>query len=191
MGEAQIRQPLMSGHCSSMGRVSENGIAAHERCQRNGGGQRANPQRIFQPCPCACHFPAPEDVELFECSECGGLIIEAPNWPLDDHGDMRYTHVDWIVNDDGVIVGGTGRALGEECGTKAPVSGNTATTKDCARCGDDFTPVGRERICPECKASEVVEVVDEFEALMNAFDDEEGEDDDEFADLDDLDFEDV
>jgi hypothetical protein len=130
-------------------------------------------------------------VELFECEACGGLIIEAPHWPLDEDGDVRYTHVDWIINDDGVIVGGTGRALGEECGTKAPVSGNEPRDKDCIRCGYPFIPAGREQICAGCKTAEVVEVVDEFEALMNAFDDEEGEDDDEFADLDDLDFDEV
>lgn len=48
--EAVIRKPLMSGHCASGGTDYNN--AAHERCQRNGGFQRANPKREFQPCPC-------------------------------------------------------------------------------------------------------------------------------------------
>jgi hypothetical protein len=189
MGEAEIRNPLMSGHCAFMGRKSPNGIAAHARCA---GGQRANPQKIYQPCPCPCHFPPAEEMELFECGECGGLIIEAPRWPLDVDGDTRYTHMDLVINDDGEVVGGSGRALGEDCNTKPRVSGNEAQSrdKDCSRCGDTFTPKGRERICPGCKAAEVVETVDEFEALMADLDDAEDEDD-EFADLDDLDFDDV
>lgn len=188
-GEAEIRRPLMSGHCAFMGRESPNGIAAHARCA---GGQRANPAKMFQPCPCPCHFPAPSEMELFECGECGKVIIEASRWPLDEDGDVRYTHMDLVLNDDGEIVGGTGRALGEECGVTLVSRNDEPKSKDrdCTRCGDIFTPAGRERICPDCKAAEVIETVDEFDALMADLDMDE-EDDDDFADLDDLDFEDA
>lgn len=187
-GEAEIRRPLMSGHCAFMGRESENGRASHARCA---GGQRANPEKTFQPCPCPCHFPEPDDMELYECGSCGQVIIEAPRWPLDEDEDTRYTHMDLILNDDGEVVGGSGRALGEECG--GTVSRNVeskSTERDCSRCGSEFTPKGRERICPDCKAAEVAETVDEFEALMADLEDDDGGDDDDFADLDDLDFED-
>lgn len=190
MGEAEIRKPLMSGHCAFMGRESENGRAAHARCA---GGQRANPSKTFQPCPCPCHFPDPGEMEFFECGACGQVIIEAPRWPKDEDEDVRYTHMDIVLNDDGEPVGGTGRALGEECGGSVRVSGNdepAAKTRDCVRCGDEFTPAGRERICPECKAAEVTEAVDEFDALLSEFEEDE-DDDDDFADLDDLDFEDA
>lgn len=119
LGEAIIRKPLMSGHCASGGTDYTN--ASHERCQRNGGYQRANPQKEFQPCPCPCHYGvgpdvlAPElEVEVYECGGCGREIIEAVFWPLDADGDPRYTHID-----------GTGKALGEDC-TQSPakVSGN-------------------------------------------------------------------
>lgn len=105
-----IRKPLMSGHCASHAgkdSLSKQEFAAHDRCQRNGGGQRANPKREFQPCPCAFHYG-----EIFECGGCGREIAEALLWPFDEDGDMRYTHID-----------GSGRALGEDCaaGGKAPV----------------------------------------------------------------------
>jgi hypothetical protein len=106
LGEAVIRQPLMSGHCSVGG-------TGHERCQRNGGGQRANPARLFQPCPCVCHYTnADDELEVYECGACGGEIVECAYWPLDEDGDVRYAHVD-----------ASGRVLGEEC-TRKPVSRN-------------------------------------------------------------------
>lgn len=163
MGEATIRRPLKSGHCSTAG---------HERCQRNGGFQRANPAKEFQPCPCWCHYPT-DDVEFYECGECGKIIIEATYWPLDEDEDPRYTHLDIVLNDEGEIIGGTGEALGEECHVR--VSRNDPSlpvdnTKDCTRCGDPFTPKGRERICSDCRAAEVEELIE-----------------DDFSDLDDLD----
>lgn len=81
-----IRRPLISGHCAHPGVVPEE---SHARCQRNGGFTRANPDKVFQPCPCRCHFPAEE----YEC-ECGATLVEAPHYPLDEDGDVRYVHLD-------------------------------------------------------------------------------------------------
>lgn len=176
MGDAKIRKPLMSGHCS----VGNEG--AHERCQRNGGGQRANPEKMFQPCPCACHYPITADTDLFECEGCGAVLIAVDYWPLDAEDDVRYTHIDLIFNDEWEIVGGTGRALGEECG----VSRNTepkSRERDCSRCGDEFTPEGRERVCPDCRAVEAAEKQAELDALDDLSD---LDDEDDFSDLDDL-----
>lgn len=186
MGEAIIRKPLMSGHCAFMGRESPNGRAAHARCA---GGQRANPAGEFQPCPCPCHYPDPADAELFECGECGKVIIEATRWPHDTEDEVRYTHMDWIVNDDYEVVGGTGRALGEECHQTVTVSRNAEKSsgreRDCTRCGDEFTPKGRERICPDCRAAEVAETTDEFESVMAELSEDLDEDFDAMmADLD-------
>lgn len=160
LGEAVIRQPLMSGHCAVGG-------TGHERCQRNGGGQRANPQCIFQPCPCPCHYTnADDELEVFECGACGGEIVECGYWPLDADGDVRYAHVD-----------GDGRVLGEECTRKAPVSRNIEPVEaDCIRCGSEFTPSSAERICSGCIQAEEDET-DDFSDL---------DDEDDFSDLDDL-----
>lgn len=89
-----IRRPLMSGHCA------HHSEGSHERCERNGAGSRANPDKIFQPCPCRDHFPDEE----FEC-ECGATIVAAPHYPLDEDGDVRYVHFDPK----------TGRIVDEEC----------------------------------------------------------------------------
>jgi hypothetical protein len=187
-GEAEVRRPMMSGHCANArfnhdtSKMTPHGREAHARCA---GGQRANPAKVFQPCACGCHLPAPADAELFDCGECGKIIIEAPRWPCypgieDEPGDPRYTHMDWTLNDAGEVVGGTGRALGEECYTTPRVSRNTEPVedrvKDCTRCGDEFTPKGRERICPECKAAELSEKDDEVESVMAELDEVLGED---------------
>lgn len=187
MSDAIIRRPLMSGHCNTAN-ASSVPLEAHARCTRNGGGNRANPLKEFQPCPCACHFMDADGAapERFECEGCGKDVIEAVGWPtyteVNDEGEReeftRYTHVD-----------AQGFALGEDCA----VSGNPKTdsadkTRDCSRCGAEFRPEGRERVCPKCKADDAAAdaaKVDEFEALMAEFD-EDDEDEDDFADLDDL-----
>ncbi len=96
-----IRKPLLSGWCSTVSTDPVTGETSHERCERLGGGQRANPAKEFQPCPCPCHYG-----EEFECGGCGRTIREAPLWPYDVDGDLRYTHIDR-----------DGRAVGEDCAT--------------------------------------------------------------------------
>ena len=94
-----MRTPQMSGWCSTVS-ILNDGTESHTRCT---GGNRANPFREFQPCPCQCHYPDEE----YEC-ECGGVLKEAPLWPQEDEdmeGEPVYTHIDPR----------TGRALGEEC----------------------------------------------------------------------------
>ena len=198
MGEAVIRKPLMSGHCANARfnhdatKMSAQGREAHARCA---GGQRANPAHEFQPCPCPCHYPDPTDskLELYDCGECGKIIIEAIRWPLDLDEDPRYTHRDWTLNDEGAVIGGGGRALGEDCYTAPRVSRNVEAedkTRDCTRCGDEFTPNARERICPECIAVEQAEKDSEADAVMAELDEVLGDDDEfdammsEFDDLD-------
>lgn len=83
-----IRRPLISGHCAFP--QTRNPDESHQRCQKNGGGSRANPDKIFQPCPCLCHYPA----EHYECGSCGGTILAAPHYPLDEDGDIHYVHLD-------------------------------------------------------------------------------------------------
>lgn len=78
-----IRGPLISGHCAFPGQAPEE---SHRRCA---GYNRANPGKIFQPCPCSCHFPE----DRYECG-CGATLAEAPHYPLDEDGDVRYVHVD-------------------------------------------------------------------------------------------------
>lgn len=160
-----VRLPLMSGHCHTHSNqpttapLSEQGRASHERCNRNGAGNRANPWQEFQPCPCPHHYLGPdgEQPERYECSECGKDIIEVPDWPCDEDGDSRYSHVD-----------GDGRALGEECHAVQVkrtevvlvVSGN-----------DDPEPE------PVVYAPVVPEISDDLSDL---------DDEDDFSDLDDL-----
>lgn len=87
-----MRHPMMSGHCASPSKGS------HERCQKMGHGNTANPDKEFVPCPCECHL-----AETFEC-ECGGTIRLAPHWDPSDA--ETYVHVD-LKRD--------GRAIGTEC----------------------------------------------------------------------------
>lgn len=90
-----MRRPMMSGFCATPQTV--NPEESHARCR---GGNRANPAREFQPCPCPCHLG-----EEFECGNCGRDLREAPLWINDDAPDeMVYVHIDK-----------DGRALGEEC----------------------------------------------------------------------------
>lgn len=182
MGEATIRKPLMSGHCAHFPLDTENGRRSHERCQRNGGGQRANPQKMFQPCPCPCHFDA--EADLYECEGCGGVIMAAPDWPLDEDDDVRYTHVDFTLNDNGEVVAGDGRALGEECEGRVSRNEPKRVERDCSRCGDEFVPAGRERICPDCRAAEIAEADEEVDSLLADLTDEDEEIDDLLAGLD-------
>lgn len=168
LGEAIIRRPLMSGHC-----VIGN-EAGHERCQRNGGGQRANPAREFQPCPCLCHYVNDEGaVEVLECGTCGEEIVECAYWPRDGDGDVRYAHVDLDAD----------RVTGEECTRKPVVSRNEPEPEDapkhCIRCGDLFIDTVGGRVCPGCIKTEQEErdAADDFSDL---------DDDDDFADLDNL-----
>lgn len=86
------RQPQLSGWCAKWSPK-----ASHARCA---GGNAANPDKEWQPCPCECHGDehllkiletAPEEVEEidpdeidpdeieedeYECGECGEQVIE-------------------------------------------------------------------------------------------------------------------
>lgn len=87
----------MSGFCNWPS--TEDREAGIHRCS---GGNRANPYREFQPCPCPCHLGEEE----YECGGCGRTIREAVDWENDDDpGEPVYTHIDPE----------TGRAIGEEC----------------------------------------------------------------------------
>lgn len=167
-----IRKPLMSGHCASHStheELSEAQAASHQRCVNNGGGNRANPKREFQPCPCPYHYGTDADgnpAEVYECGGCGREIVEAWYWPLDDDGDPRYTHIDE-----------TGRALGEDC-VSAPVSRNVEPDpepepveriKTCPQCGVEMDADDPNRLCGECAAEEVDE--DDFSDLDAMLDD--------------------
>lgn len=157
--EAVIRKPLMSGHCSSGG--SDLTSAGHQKCQRNGGYQRANPAREFQPCPCPCHY---DTTDVYECGGCGHEIIEATYWPLDADGDARYTHID-----------GTGKATGEDC-TERVVSRNAEPVDDI---GPDEMPSTDEPVEPNPLEDDSAD--DEFIGL-----DPEPEEDEPEAEWDDL-----
>ena len=174
LGEPYIRRPLKSGHCAHGGVNPVTGETGCERCKRNGGYQRANPEHEFQPCPHRCHYLGPdgEEPEKFECGSCGKDIIAVEWWPLDEDGDVRYSHID-----------ADGDATGEECFAPPPKRDDTVpvdTDRDCTRCGEVFTPKGRERICPDCKDADrpAVMVIDD--------DLSEFEEEDDFSDLDDL-----
>jgi len=169
-----IRRPLMSGHCAHGGINPKTGVDGHERCHLNGGGQRANPLKEFQPCPCSCHYVDDRgELIVFECGECGRDIVEAPLWPLDEEGEVRYTHID-----------SDSKATGEDCDTmgaqRKPKAGHREEDpiKDCARCGSEYRGSGRGRLCPDCIAAD--------EAEEDDFSDLDFEDEDDFADLDDL-----
>lgn len=80
-----MRRPMMSGFCNSPSR--EKPERSHERCR---GGNRANPGKEFQPCPCSCHLG-----EEYECGGCGRMIREAPMWEDDEYpDDPVYVHID-------------------------------------------------------------------------------------------------
>lgn len=160
-----VRLPLMSGHCSThrtqpMGQpLTDYAAQSHERCNRNGAGNRANPWHEYQPCPCPHHYLGPdgEQPERFECSACGKEIIEVPDWPKDEDGDSRYSHVD-----------SDGRALGEECHAAPPKRTEVVMVVS----GND-----------EPEPEPVV-----YEAAVVEFDDDlsDLDDEDDFSDLDDL-----
>lgn len=184
MGEATIRRPLMSGHCGGhKGRVpaSEQAKQSCARCLGNGAGNRANPQREYQPCPCAGHVD--QDGDLYLCEQCDKVITAMPLWPLDSDGDERYTHLDLVLNDEGEVVSGTGQALGEDCENLRPVPVRAASKepkqRDCVRCGDTFTPKGKGGVCQPCLDAEAEED-DDFSDLDDLLDE------DDFSDLDDL-----
>lgn len=145
---------IMSGHCSFP--VTNDPFQSHARCERNGGGSRANPNKVFTPCPCSCHYG-----ETYECGGCGRPIREALLWPFDEDGELRYTHVD-----------ANGRAVGEECA----VSGNkkqeeeVLTLKTCPRCGVEMDADDTNRLCGECTTAD--EPKDDFSDLGDEEDDE-------------------
>lgn len=87
-----MRRPLMSGFCAH---PTDND--SHTRCH---GGNTANPDNEFQPCPCACHLG-----ETYECGGCGRDIREAPLLgPDPEDGDAQYVHVD--PRDGRAVLGG-------------------------------------------------------------------------------------
>lgn len=84
------RRPQMSGHC--MFPQSASPHLSHERCGRNGAGNRAVPKnkdgiKEFAPCPCDCHLG-----DEYECGNCGQPIRETHLWTGD--GEVTYVHVD-------------------------------------------------------------------------------------------------
>jgi hypothetical protein len=91
--------PLLSGHCAFPQTADPQ--QSHDRCARNGAGNRSNPAKVFSPCPCHCHLG-----ERYECGNCGRTIAEAPFW--DGRGgvgdEMVYVHID-----------PDGRGIGEDC----------------------------------------------------------------------------
>lgn len=104
-----MRKPELSGHCRFPQHKDFNGgpEESHQRCIDGGEGNRANPAKEFQPCPCGCHLG-----EEFSCGACGRPIREAPHFEGDEWDEngvpyMRYIHID-------------------------PVSGN-GTTEECTR----------------------------------------------------------
>ena len=86
---------MLSGFCHSPAHDDPEG--SHTRCR---GGNKANPGKEFQPCPCHCHLG-----EEYDCGNCGRPLREAPLWENEDDPDeMVYVHIDK-----------TGRAVGVEC----------------------------------------------------------------------------
>lgn len=161
----------MSGHCAFMSRNTEQGRAAHERCHAQGGGNRANPKKEFQPCPCRCHYESGDGMlDIYECDGCGGEIVEAPLWPFDEDGDARYTHIDRE----------TDRATGEDCPDRpAPKRKDeqASASRDCVRCGCEFTSSAGSKVCAHCLRDEERERAEAAAAEDNL---------DDFDDLDDL-----
>jgi hypothetical protein len=152
---------MISGHCATP--QTDNPEESHERCHKNGGGNRANPFRQFSPCPCPCHYPE----ERYECGNCGGMLAEAPLWPqTDGTDDPVYTHMD----------AKTGRAIGEECG--GTVSRNTDPEPEAVEEVEDDEPEEDEE-CPNCFARRGSPACLAVCGDGSAFD----EDEDDFADL--------
>ena len=85
MSTERLMRPMMSGHCAHPAENAD----SHARCQRNGGGNRANPGHEFQPCPCTCHV----DEERYECENCGRVLAEAPLLSAATGEDV-YVHLD-------------------------------------------------------------------------------------------------
>lgn len=81
--EIETREPLMSGFCNFP--QTSDPDASHGRCA---GGQRANPGRVPQPCPCPHHLSE----ERFDCS-CGGELA-IHTWLSESvYGEDTYVHV--------------------------------------------------------------------------------------------------
>jgi len=137
---------IPSGHCSFP--VTSDPQSSHDRCARNGGGSRANPKKVFTPCPCACHYG-----EEFECGGCGRPIVECLAWPFDVDGDLHYTHVDE-----------KGWATGEECGTpargfqkqEAEPEEEVSGLHDCEGCGLELDADDSATLCEECTAEVIL-----------------------------------
>ena len=93
-----MRKGSKSGHCGapSIGSSVAPRRGSHARCK---GGNRANPDKEFSPCLCACHLG-----EHYECGGCGRLIAEAVEVPWDVNDGPTYFHV-----------GADGHAVGEDC----------------------------------------------------------------------------
>lgn len=102
---AEEPAPIISGFCASP--ATDDPAASHQRCADKGAGSRANPGKVFHPCPCPCHLAHeawdsdtqnPDGtfgpVMTYECGGCGGMIAEAPVLGLDEDGDPIYVHVD-------------------------------------------------------------------------------------------------
>lgn len=95
---------MMSGHCGHPATNAD----SHARCDRMGAGNRANPGKVFQPCPCPHHLKK----KRFECG-CGGTLAKAKG-PLrealaeamaEDPDEDIYVHVSMK----------TGRMIGVYC----------------------------------------------------------------------------
>lgn len=104
----EIRDPLMSGHC---GAPATNGDS-HARCDKMGAGQRANPDKVFQPCPCPHHLKK----KRFECGNCGGALAKAKG-PLREALLLALTEPDEEPDEDVYVHVSTktGRMVGVYC----------------------------------------------------------------------------
>lgn len=87
-GPESMRRPMLSGFClaPAMGSTITPRTGSHDRCK---GGNTANPEKSFQPCPCECHIG-----EFHECGGCGGIIVEALEIPWGISDGITYMHFD-------------------------------------------------------------------------------------------------